>query len=56
MEGKFQLLANGVTEFGPGDPEYLGGRWWEDTNGNNQQDAGDHFFLCPLLPPGRPTP
>ena len=56
MTGKFQLLANGQTEFGPGQPGYLGGRWWEDVNGNNVQDSGDHFFLCPLLPPGRPTP
>lgn len=56
MEGKFQLLENGQTEFGPGDPGYLGGRWWEDVNGNGVQDEGDHFFLCPLLGPGRETP
>jgi hypothetical protein len=56
MEGRFQLIENGQTEFGPGQPGYLGGRWWEDTNGNGVQDSGDHFFLCPLLPPGRPTP
>lgn len=56
MEGKFQQLVNGTTEFGPGDPGYLGGRWWEDLNGNGVQDDGDHFFECPLLPPGRPTP
>lgn len=56
MKGPFQLLENGATEFGPGDPGYLGGRWWEDLNGNGIQDEGDHFFLCPLLPPGRPTP
>ena len=56
MQGPFQLLANGQTEFGPGDPGYLGGRWWEDLNGNGLQDAGDHFFHCPLLGPGRPTP
>ena len=56
MAGRFQLIANGQTEFGPGDPGYLGGRWWEDVNGDGVQDAGDHFFLCPLLPPGRPTP
>ena len=56
MEGPFQLLENGQTEFGPGDSGYLGGRWWEDLNGNGIQDAGDHFFLCPLLGPGRPTP
>jgi hypothetical protein len=54
--GKFQLLSDGQTEFGPGDPGYLGGRWWEDLNGNGIQDPEDHFFLCPLLPPGRPTP
>lgn len=56
MNGPFQLLENGQTEFGPGDPGYLGGRWWEDLNGNGQQDADDHYFLCPLLGPGRPTP
>ena len=56
MEGRFQLIVNGTTEFGPGQPGYLGGRWWEDVNGNGVQDAGDHFFLCPLPPPGRPTP
>jgi hypothetical protein len=56
MEGPFQLLTNGQTEFGPGQPGYVGGRWWEDSNGNGVQDSSDHFFLCPLLPPGRPTP
>lgn len=56
MRGRFQHLANGQTEFGPGQPGYLGGRWWEDTNGNGVQNPEDHFFLCPLLPPGRPTP
>lgn len=56
MNGRFQLLENGVTEFGPGDPGYLGGRWWVDANANGVQDEGDAFVLCPLLPPGRPTP
>jgi hypothetical protein len=56
MRGKFQLLENGTTEFGPGDPGYLGGRWWEDLNGNGVQDADDHYFHCPLLGPGRETP
>jgi hypothetical protein len=56
MRGEFQLLENGQTEFGPGDPGYLGGRWWEDLNGNGVQDAGDHFFHCPLLGPGREMP
>ena len=56
MKGKFQLLENDQTEFGPGQPGYLGGRWWVDVNGDRVQDAGDRFFLCPLLPPGRATP
>jgi hypothetical protein len=56
LHGKFQLLENGTTEFGPGDPGYLGGRWWVDVNGDGVQDAGDQYFLCPLLGPGRPTP
>ena len=56
MEGPFQLLENGQTEFGPGDPGYLGGRWWVDLNDNGIQDAGDRFFHCPLLGPGRETP
>ena len=56
MHGRFQRIENGMTEFGPGDPGYLGGRWWEDLNGNDIQDEDDHFFLCPLLGPGRITP
>ena len=56
MTGRFQLLDDGQTEFGPGQPGYLGGRWWEDLNDNGIQDPEDHYFLCPLLPPGRPTP
>lgn len=60
MEGLFQKLevVNGrlQTEFGPGDPGYLGGRWWMDLNGNNVMDEGDRFFSCPLLGPGRALP
>lgn len=56
MHGRFQKLENGVTEFGPGAPGYLGGRWWIDSNGNNIMDSGDTFLLCPLLGPGRETP
>lgn len=56
MSGKFQLIENGETEFGPGDPGYLGGRWWEDLNGNGVQDASDHYFHCPLFGPGRASP
>ena len=56
MRGPFQLLENNTTEYGPGQPGYLGGRWWEDLNGNGVQDEDDHYFLCPLLPPGRSAP
>ena len=55
-EGPFQLLTNHQTEFGPGEPGYLGGRWWVDVNGNGIQDDSDTYLLCPLLPPGRTTP
>jgi hypothetical protein len=56
MKGRFQKLENGVTEFGPGTPGYLGGRWWVDVNGNDIMDQGDSFLLCPLLGPGRTSP
>jgi hypothetical protein len=55
-KGPFQLLEmgpNGLeTEYGPGDPEYVGGRWVVDFDG----DGVYHYFSCPLLPPGRETP
>ena len=62
--GPFQLLEldgpTGVqTEFGLGDTEYVGGRWWVDGNGNGLMDPvalGDAYFLCPLLGPGRSAP
>ena len=56
MHGRFQKLENGVTEFGPGDQVYVGGRWWIDNNGNNEMDSEDTFLLCPLLGPGRTEP
>jgi len=55
FHGKFQKLENGETEFGPGNPGYLGGRWWVD-DGDGIMEASDHYFLCPLLGPGRETP
>ena len=59
--GNFQLLEmdgpTGVqTEFGPTDTGYYGGRWWVDVNGDGYMDAGDVYFLCPLLGPGRTEP
>jgi hypothetical protein len=63
MEGKFQQLRPGegpggtlATDFGPGDPGYLGGRWWKDDNGNGEMDEEDSFFSCPLLGVGSATP
>lgn len=58
--GPFQKLEMGdhglETDLGPGDPGYVGGRWWLDVNGNGEMDSGDHYFLCPLLGPGRDAP
>lgn len=55
--GNFQKLTPGVngleTDFGPGEVGHLGGRWWLDLNDDNVMDAGDDYFLCPLLGPGR---
>ena len=57
MKGRFQQLTMGMhgleTEFGPGTPGHLGGRWWMDLNPNGMMDEEDHYFLCPLLGPGR---
>jgi hypothetical protein len=60
MEGRFQKLEMGAhgleTDFGPGDPGYLGGRWWVDANGDGEMNEGDAFFSCPLLGKGSATP
>ena len=40
------------TEWGPGDRDFVGGRWWVDVNGDGHMDEGDSYFLCPLLGPG----
>ena len=60
--GPFQQLKPGAgpggslaTEFGPGDQGYVGGRWWVDVNGNDEMDAGDTYFSCPLLGQGSAT-
>jgi hypothetical protein len=61
QKGPFQLLEmagpTGLqTEFGHGDQGYVGGRWWVDVNDNGEMDAGDGYFSCPLLGPGREAP
>jgi hypothetical protein len=60
MKGEFQKLVPItmgflMTEFGPGDVGYVGGRWWLD-DGNGVMGPEDSFFLCPLLGPGRAYP
>ena len=55
-EGPFQdlVIVDGQlqTEFGPGDPGYVGGRWrLLDGDGNVVK-----YFSCPLLGPGRDAP
>jgi len=56
LEGGAPAGADAQTEYGPGDPGYVGGRWWMDSNGNGEMDPEDHYFLCPLLGPGRAEP
>ena len=57
--GRFQLLQPGgpegtlMTEFGPGDRDYVGGRWIMDTSGDGQIDK---YFFYPFLGPGRENP
>ncbi|MEN8205644.1 MAG: hypothetical protein ABFS24_06500 [Pseudomonadota bacterium] len=57
FKGRFQQLVpdeNGLsTDYGPGEVGHLGGRWWVDINDNQRMDKNDHYFLCPLLGPGR---
>ena len=55
-KGPFQQLVGHTTQYGPGDPGYVGGRWWVDVNENGIMDEGDTYFLCPLLGPGRAEP
>lgn len=59
-QDNWQLLELGgdngamlTTEFGPGNVGYHGGRWYMDIDGISGPSEGDHFFLCPLLGPGR---
>ncbi len=55
--GPFQLLVDGVTEFGPGDKGYVGGRWMiPNVDENDEPDGTFTYLLCPLLGPGREEP
>jgi hypothetical protein len=51
-----ELLGTGpdalYTAYGPGDPEYRGGRWYIDDDGTTGLSEGDTRFSCPLLGPG----
>jgi hypothetical protein len=58
-EGPFQDIyidANGIgqTDFGPGDKNYVGGRW-QVVDPVTHLPTGT-YFLCPLLGPGRTSP
>jgi hypothetical protein len=61
-KGRFQKLEMGgphggpMTEWGPGDRDFVGGRWWLDTNTDGVMDENDTFFSCPLMGPGRTDP
>lgn len=49
-------IVSAVTDYGPGDPGYVGGRWEAyiyDVDGNL---VAIRHFECPLLPPGRDEP
>jgi hypothetical protein len=59
-QDNWQLLTPGSTngadlstQYGPGDVGYFGGRWYMDNDDIAGPSEGDHFFLCPLLGPGR---
>jgi hypothetical protein len=57
-KGPFQLLLVDpgiglITEYGPGDPGYVGGRWALDADGDGNIEK---YFSCPLLGPGRLLP
>lgn len=65
-QGPFQVLfvdlddegniVSAVTEYGPGDPGYVGGRWEAYIFDSNGDLVTVRYFECPLLPPGRETP
>ncbi len=62
-KGRFQQLdptggphGGPSTYAGPGDHDFVGGRWWVDANPNGEMDAEDVYFSCPLLGPGRAEP
>src|SRR5688500_1620828 len=56
MDGEFQLLTSGRTQFGPGQTPWLAGRWWEDHTGSGIQDQADDLVFCPLVLRGRLSP
>lgn len=65
-EGPFQLLivdldaegniVSAVTDYGPGDPEYRGGRWEAMIFDSEGEYVTTRYFECPLLPRGREEP
>jgi hypothetical protein len=65
-KGPFQLLivdldedgniVSAVTDYGPGDREYVGGRWEAEIYNAGGVLVDTRYFECPLLPPGRDAP
>ena len=49
-------IVSAVTEYGPGDPEYVGGRWEAFIYDADGYLVTIRYFECPLLPPGSETP
>ena len=62
-KGPFQLLlvdldedgniVSAITEYGPGDRGYVGGRWEAWIFDVDGELVNIRYFECPLLPPGR---
>lgn len=49
-------IVSAVTDYGPGDTGYLGGRWEAWIYDSDGMLMGIRHFECPLLPPGRDEP
>lgn len=53
VDGDGNILT-AMTEYGPGDPGYLGGRWEAYIYDQKMNLLMVHYFECPLLGPGQP--
>lgn len=53
---EFGEIAFAMTDFGPGDPGYVGGRWEAFIYDVDMNLVAVRYFECPLLGPGRENP